>query len=83
MPPPFPLVPFVIASGAMQYSLPKFLTAMTIGRLLRYTLLAFLGAIYGPQILSLFSRHAYLVIFMGLAIVLAAVITVLVARKRR
>jgi len=40
----------------MQYSLPKFLTAMTIGRLLRYTLLAFLGAIYGPQILSLFSR---------------------------
>jgi len=83
MPPPFPLVPFVIASGAMQYSLPKFLTAMTIGRLLRYTLLAFLGAIYGPQILSLFSRHAYLVIFIGLAIVLAAVITVLVARKRR
>jgi membrane protein YqaA with SNARE-associated domain len=82
LPPPFPLVPFVIAAGAMQYSLPKFLTAMTIGRFVRYTLLAYLGATYGRQILSLFSRHAYATIFIGAAVILAAVITVLVARKR-
>ena len=37
LPPPFPLVPFVIAAGAMQYSLPKFLTAIAIGRFVRYT----------------------------------------------
>ena len=55
LPPPFPLVPFVIAAGAMQYSLLKFLTAMTIGRSVRYTILAFLGATYGRHILSLFS----------------------------
>jgi membrane protein YqaA with SNARE-associated domain len=83
LPPPFPLVPFVIAAGAMQYSLPRFLTAVTIGRFARYTLIAFLGALYGPHILSLFSRHAYLTIFIGLAVVLAALIAIVVAHQRR
>jgi membrane protein YqaA with SNARE-associated domain len=83
LPPPFPLVPFVIAAGAMQYPLPKFLTAMTIGRFVRYTLLAFLGATYGRQILSLFTHHAYAAIFIGVAIIVATVVTVLLARKRR
>ena len=83
LPPPFPLVPFVIAAGAMQYSVPKFLMAMTIGRFIRYALLAFLGATYGRQILSVFTQHAYAAVVIGIAIVLAAVITVLLARKRR
>ena len=82
LPPPFPLVPFVIAAGAMQYSVPKFLMAMTIGRFVRYALLAFLGATYGRQILSLFTQHTNVVILIGIAIVLATVITLLVARKR-
>ena len=83
LPPPFPMVPFLIAAGAMQYSRAKFLTALTIGRAIRYTILAWLGAAYGRQILSLFTRHAYAVIFIGLVIILAAVVTVLVARKGR
>jgi membrane protein YqaA with SNARE-associated domain len=83
LPPPFPLVPFVIAAGAMQYSLPKFLTAIGIGRFVRYTLLAFLGAIYGRHILSLFSRHASVAIFIGIAIVVGALVAVLLTRKRR
>ena len=83
LPPPFPLVPFVIAAGAMQYSLAKFLTAMTFGRFVRYTLLAFLGATYGRQILSLFSHHAYATIFIALGIGTAVVIIVLLVRKRR
>jgi membrane protein YqaA with SNARE-associated domain len=82
LPPPFPLVPFVIAAGAMQYPLPRFFTAMSIGRSIRYALLAFLGAAYGRQILSLVTRHAYAMIFIGVAITLAAVFTVRVARKR-
>jgi membrane protein YqaA with SNARE-associated domain len=83
LPPPFPLVPFVIAAGAMQYSLLKFLTAMTIGRSVRYTILAFLGATYGRHILSLFSRHPYATLFIGFGVAVAAVITVLLSRKRQ
>jgi len=76
-------VPFVIAAGAMQYSRTKFLIALTIGRLIRYTLLAFLGATYGRLILSLFSHHAYATIFVALGIGIAVVIIVLLVRKRR
>jgi membrane protein YqaA with SNARE-associated domain len=57
LPPPAPMVPFVIAAGAMQYSRNRFLVAFTIGRAVRYTLLAFLGARYGRQILHWIVSH--------------------------
>lgn len=83
LPPPFPLVPFVIAAGAMQYSLSKFLSAMTVGRLVRYTILAYLGATYGRHILLLFSRHAYTTLFVVVGLAVTAVIIVLLVRKHR
>ena len=57
LPPPFPFVPFLVAAGAMQYSRQKFLTALTLGRLLRYSIVAGLGALYGNQIVRFFSRY--------------------------
>jgi membrane protein YqaA with SNARE-associated domain len=83
LPPPFPMVPFLIAAGAMQYSRAKFLTALTIGRAIRYSILAWLGASYGRQILSLFSRHGYAVLFIGAALILVVVVIVLLLHKRR
>ena len=82
LPPPFPMVPFVIAAGGLQYSLVKFLTAMTLGRAVRYTILAFLGATYGRHIVSLFTRHAYATLFIGIGIMVAGGIIALLARKR-
>jgi membrane protein YqaA with SNARE-associated domain len=82
LPPPFPLVPFVIAAGAMQYSLSKFLAAMTVGRLVRYTVFAYLGATYGRHILSLFSGHGYTTLFVAAGLTVAVVIIVLLVRKR-
>lgn len=83
LPPPLPIVPFLIAAGAMQYSRTKFLTALTIGRLIRYTIFAFLGATYGREIISLFTRHGYAVLFVALGASVAAVIIVLLVRKYR
>jgi membrane protein YqaA with SNARE-associated domain len=57
LPPPFPLVPFLVAAGAMQYSQKKFLTALILGRAIRYTIVAGLGAHYGKPILSFFSQY--------------------------
>jgi membrane protein YqaA with SNARE-associated domain len=82
LPPPFPLVPFVIAAGAMQYSLGKFLAAMTVGRFVRYSILAYLGATYGRHILSLFSRHADTTLLVAVGLGVAALIIVLLVRKR-
>ena len=57
MPPPFPLVPFVLAAGALQYSRKKFLVALTTARGARFTVVAGLGAIYGSAIVGFFSRY--------------------------
>ena len=57
LPPPVPLVPFLVAAGAMNYSPRKFLAALTAGRLLRYFVLAFLASLYGRTILGFFGRY--------------------------
>ena len=57
LPPPFPFVPFLVAAGALQYSRQKFLSALVLGRVLRYTIVAGLGALYGNQIVRFFSRY--------------------------
>jgi membrane protein YqaA with SNARE-associated domain len=83
LPPPLPIVPFLIAAGAMQYSRTKFLAALAIGRLIRYTIFAFLGATYGREIISLFTHHGYAVLFVTLGVGVAAVIIILLVRKHR
>jgi membrane protein YqaA with SNARE-associated domain len=57
LPPPFPIVPMLLAAGAMQYSTRKFLAALAVGRGIRYTILAYLGAHYGRHIVRLFALY--------------------------
>lgn len=57
LPPPFPIVPFLLAAGAMQYSRKKFVLALALGRGVRFTILAGLGALYGRHIVRFFSRY--------------------------
>jgi membrane protein YqaA with SNARE-associated domain len=70
IPPPFPIVPFLLAAGAMQYSHKKFLGALAVGRGIRFLVLAGLAALYGTQILSFFSKYYMpaLLILVGLAV---------------
>ena len=88
LPPPAPVTPFVVAAGAMQYSLKKFLAAFTSARLVRYIILAFLGAHYGRQIIGLISRNLLLVgivvaLVLGAAAALAFIFRERGARKRK
>lgn len=57
LPPPFPIVPFLLAAGAMQYSRRKFLGALAVGRGIRFTIVAGLGALYGRHIVKFFSKY--------------------------
>jgi membrane protein YqaA with SNARE-associated domain len=71
LPPPFPFVPFLLAAGAMQYSRQKFLGALILGRGVRYSIAAYLGALYGRHVLRFFSRYEKpaVGILVGLAVV--------------
>src|SRR5919204_3865002 len=57
LPPPVPIVPFLVAAGAFNYSPRKFLAALAAGRAIRYSLLAFLASLYGRAILGFFGRY--------------------------
>jgi membrane protein YqaA with SNARE-associated domain len=57
LPPPFPIVPFLLAAGALQYSRKKFVAALALGRGVRFTIVAGLGALYGRHIVRFFARY--------------------------
>jgi membrane protein YqaA with SNARE-associated domain len=84
LPPPMPMVPFVIAAGALQYSPKKFLIAMSAGRILRYCILAYLGAAYGRQIFRVIIAHGTTVLMVTIALAAAAgLVLVLIHFKRK
>jgi membrane protein YqaA with SNARE-associated domain len=51
LPPPVPITPFLIAAGATQYPARTFLTALALGRVVRYTILGYLSSLYGRKII--------------------------------
>lgn len=57
LPPPFPLVPVLMAAGVMQYSRRNFLLSLTLGRAVRFFLIAYLGRLYGTAIVGWFGRY--------------------------
>jgi membrane protein YqaA with SNARE-associated domain len=57
LPPPFPLVPVLMTAGVMQCSRRTFLSALTLGRAIRFFVLAFLGRMYGTAIVGWFGRY--------------------------
>jgi membrane protein YqaA with SNARE-associated domain len=86
LPPPVPMVPFVIAAGATQYSTEKFLAALTLGRAIRYSLLALLAARYGRQIINFIVHpaHPLLYVAFGVAVIVGVIaFVVLSARKKK
>jgi membrane protein DedA with SNARE-associated domain len=57
LPPPIPLLPFALASGALGVSRRRFLIVFGTARSLRYSFIAWLGVIYGRKIVLLFSGN--------------------------
>jgi membrane protein YqaA with SNARE-associated domain len=85
LPPPAPFVLFLFVAGAMQYSVKKFLVALTLGRMVRYSLLGYLGARYGRHVLTIVARQAHPVLVAVIGLI-AAALTALIfyfARKRK
>jgi membrane protein YqaA with SNARE-associated domain len=80
LPPPMPFVPFLLAAGAMQYSVKKFLLAMALGRIVRYMILAYLAARYGRKMLPFLLQHGNPVLAAVAAVVVTSSLAYLVFR---
>ena len=70
LPPPFPLVPVLMAAGILQYPRRKFLSALTIGRGIRFFAVAYLGHVYGTAIVGWLNQYyqPLLYTFIGLGV---------------
>jgi membrane protein YqaA with SNARE-associated domain len=70
LPPPFPMVPFLMAAGVLQYPRRKFLSALSAGRGVRYFAVAYVGHVYGKEIIAALSRYYRPVLYalIGLAV---------------
>lgn len=70
LPPPFPMVPVLMAAGIMQYPRKRFLIALTLGRAIRFFVVAFLGRLYGTAIVGWLGRYykPFLYILIGLGV---------------
>jgi len=71
LPPPVPLSPFLIAAGAMKVPRHMFLSAFSLGRFIRYGVVAYLGKLYGKQLLSFVSHYERPILWVLIGITVA------------
>jgi membrane protein YqaA with SNARE-associated domain len=85
LPPPVPIVPFLITAGAMNYPTRRFLLALSIGRGIRYFVVAWLGRSYSRQIFGFFSQYyePILIALIALAVVGGLIVLVVYLRRRK
>ena len=73
LPPPFPIVPFLMAAGVLQYPRKSFLSALGLGRAIRLSPIAYLGHLYGAAVIQWAGRYykTLLYILIGMAVLAA------------
>src|SRR5438128_1498506 len=82
LPPPTPFKVFVLSAGTFGISWPKFLTAVVIGRGIRYFSEGILAVIYGPAAIQ-FVLNNYGKVGLGLAFVIVASAVIFFLTRRR
>lgn len=86
LPPPFPLSPFLLAAGVLRVPKTKFLTAYSAGRVVRYSIVAWLGRLYGKRLIHVMQHYSRPIIW---ALIVLAVVGAIAAgiyiygRKRK
>ncbi len=83
LPPPMPMVPFVLTAGAMQYSVKKFLAAIALGRIMRYTILAYLAARYGRKLLPFLAKIGNPLAAISVGVIVVALVVYFVMRRTK
>jgi len=78
LPPPIPLLPFLLAAGALGVSRKQFFWSFSVVRTVRYGLIAWLGATYGRRVLRLWSRYlagwSGIILWMFIGLLVAAIL---------
>ncbi len=73
-PPPFPTKLVILAAGAFQVNQIRFANGVLAGRLLRYAILAYLGAHFGNEAAGVIKQHYPVFIVLLVAAIIAGVL---------
>jgi membrane protein YqaA with SNARE-associated domain len=82
LPPPTPFKIFVLSAGTFGISWPRFLTAVAIGRGIRYFSEGFLAVAYGPSAIE-FVKNNFGRIGVALAVLIVASVIIFMFARRR
>jgi len=82
LPPPTPFKIFVLSAGTFGISWPKFLSAVVIGRSIRYFSEGLLAVVYGPAAIR-FVQDNYGMVGIGLALLIVAGAIIFFLTRRR
>lgn len=81
LPPPFPFTSVLMTAGVMQYPRKSFFSALATGRGVRFFAVAYLGRIYGHEMIDFVSRHYWPTMYALIALAVMAGIGALVYFK--
>ena len=81
-PPPFPTKPVILAAGVLQAGKLRFAASVFAGRLVRYSLLGYLGAKFGDESAKIIKAH-YPEIFIALLCGILLIVLVRNLRNKR
>lgn len=68
LPPPFPVVPFLIAAGALHYPKKNFIAALATGRAIRFFAVAYVAHVFGQQIIQWGSQYYHPILYTLIAL---------------
>jgi membrane protein YqaA with SNARE-associated domain len=81
MPPPFPMVPVLLAAGALHYPRKKFLISLSLGRGVRFCALSYMAHVYGNAIIGWLSKYYHPLLYGFIALAAAGGIGALIYFK--
>jgi membrane protein YqaA with SNARE-associated domain len=82
LPPPFPFKIFLLTAGVFRMKVWRFLMALAIGRILRFSLEGWMAVHYGDQAAIMFKQH-YPKIGLGIAAAIILIFIIHTLRSRR
>jgi membrane protein YqaA with SNARE-associated domain len=84
LPPPFPFKPFVLCAGVFKLKTWRFITAVSIGRAVRFLVEGWLAIEFGEDANRIIRQHGWKVLLaVALIVVLGVALNIIRARSRR
>jgi membrane protein YqaA with SNARE-associated domain len=74
MPPPFPTKPVILAAGAFHTPQTSFFLAALLGRIMRYSAMAYLGSRFGDQAAEIIKSHYGVILLMLAGLIILIVL---------